>query len=203
MIDETLVVQFPSDDFPAPPAFRLAIPREWEAVPMPDAELAVRSREPVAGFHPNVVVRVRRLAASGTPDEDLVRAVQSEHGRPGVEIAADEARTDGTTPVRRMVIRYVAPDATLLESVHLAVYVPATAHVASVVSATGTWAAGSPADVAAAVTATVDSLLVASVVSATGTWAAGSPADVAAAVTATVDSLLVAAPVGAGRPAEG
>lgn len=157
---EPLVVQFPSDDFPPPPAFRLAIPSDWEAVPMPDAEMAVRSRVPDAGFHANVVVRVRRIAATEHAADDLARALGNEAARPGVEVVADEVRSDGPTPARRIVIRYLAPDATLLESHHLAVYVPASSHVANIVSAVGTWAAAAPADVRAAVQATVESLMI-------------------------------------------
>jgi hypothetical protein len=157
---EPLIVQYPSADFPPPPAFRLVIPADWEAVPYPDAEMAVRSREPVAGFHPNVVVRVLRTPATATPADDLERAVSSERQRPGVEVALDEALTEGGPPSRRMVLRYLAPDATLLESHHLSIYVPATEHVAMVVSAVGTWAAASPDAVRDGVRSIVESLLV-------------------------------------------
>src|SRR5262245_46974884 len=67
--------QFPSPDFPAAPAFWLRVPADWLAVPLPDAEMAVRAPAAVDGFHPNVVVRVRRVAASDTVTDDLFRSV--------------------------------------------------------------------------------------------------------------------------------
>ena len=54
------MLQYPSRDFPPPPAFRLRVPEGWVAVPVPEAQMAVRRPEPVEGFHPNVLVRIRR-----------------------------------------------------------------------------------------------------------------------------------------------
>ena len=39
-VEDDLVLQFPSPDFPAPPAFRLRVPASWRAVPVPEAEMA-------------------------------------------------------------------------------------------------------------------------------------------------------------------
>lgn len=138
-----ITVQFPSNDFPRPPAFRIRIPDEWLAVPVPDAEMAVRAAEPVDGFHPNVVVRVMRIPVTASPAETLLRATQPELLKPGIEVLSDEVRTEGPTPARRVLIKYAAPDATWVLARQLVVHVPAAERVSNLVSIVGTWAEAS------------------------------------------------------------
>src|SRR5262245_42275907 len=72
-----VIVRFPSPHFPAPPAFQVTVPAHWQAVPVPEAEMALRDPDAVDGFHPNVVVRVRRVAAlEAVTDELLHSALQ-------------------------------------------------------------------------------------------------------------------------------
>jgi hypothetical protein len=144
--DSDRVLQFPSPDFPAPPAFWLRVPADWLAVPVPDAEMAVRAPTAVDGFHPNVVVRVRRVAASETVTDDLFRAVAVGETADGVEVISEEVRADLDTPARWLLVRFRGPDGRVLLARHLLVYVPSDGRVASVVTAVGTIPASAAAE---------------------------------------------------------
>ncbi len=137
--DGSVVLQYPSRDFPPPPVFRLRVPEGWLAVPVPEAQMAVRRPEPVEGFHPNVLVRVRRTPARATVADDLRRLTAIDDAPEGMEVLADEVRTDLATPARSLKVRFAGPEGLTLEARHLMVYVPATEHVANVVSVVGTW----------------------------------------------------------------
>ena len=145
-VEAGLVLQFPSADFPAPPAFRLRVPATWLAVPVPEAEMAVRDPDAVDGFHPNVVVRVRRTAASDTITDDLFRSVALENAAEGLEVLSEEVRVGLDTPARWLLVRFLGPDGRVLLARHLLVYVPGSEHVASIVTAVGTFPASAAAE---------------------------------------------------------
>ena len=109
-VEDDLVLQFPSPDFPAPPAFRLRVPASWRAVPVPEAEMALRDPVAVDGFHANVVVRVRRTAASETVTDDLFRAIAVGEADDGHEVLSEEVRADLDTPARWLLVRFRGPD---------------------------------------------------------------------------------------------
>ena len=144
--DPDRVLQFPSPDFPAAPAFWLRVPADWLAVPVPDAEMAVRAPAAVDGFHANVVVRVRRVAASATVTDDLFRSVAVGEMSDGLEVLSEEVRADLDTPARWLLVRFRGPDGRVLLARHLLVYVPSGARVASVVTAVGTLPASAAAE---------------------------------------------------------
>ncbi len=156
-VDADLVLQFPSADFPAPPAFRLRVPATWLAVPVPEAEMAVRDPVAVDGFHPNVVVRVRRAPASDSVTDDLFRAVAL-GGEEDVEVLSEEVRADLDTPARWLLVRFRGPDGRVLLARHLLVYVPASAHVASIVTAVGTFPPSASAELGPLIDRIVGSL---------------------------------------------
>jgi hypothetical protein len=140
------VLQFPSPDFPAPPAFWLCVPTDWLAVPVPDAEMAVRAPVATDGFHPNVVVRVRRVAASDSVTDDLFRSVAVGETSDGVEVISEEVRPDLDTPARWLLVSFRGPDGRALLARHLLVYVPSGTRVANVVTAVGTIPASAAAE---------------------------------------------------------
>ena len=156
--DPDRVLQFPSPDFPAPPAFWLRVPADWLAVPVPDAEMAVRAPAAADGFHPNVVVRVRRVAASDSVTDDLFRAVAVGETSDGVEVISEEVRADLDTPARWLLVRFRGPDRRILLARHLLVYVPSGARVANVVTAVGTIPASAAADLGPQIDRIVGSL---------------------------------------------
>jgi hypothetical protein len=141
-----IVLQFPSPDFPAPPAFWLRVPADWLAVPVPDAEMAVRDPVTVDGFHPNVLVRVRRAAASDTVTDDLFRSVAVGDTAEGVEVISEEVRADLDVPARWLLVRFHGPGGQILLARHLLVYVPGGARVANIVTAVGTFPASAAAE---------------------------------------------------------
>ena len=157
-IEADMVLQFPSADFPAPPAFRLQVPATWLAVPVPEAEMAVRDPADVDGFHPNVIVRVVRTAASATVTDDLFRAVAVGDAADGHEVLSEEVRVDLATPARWLLVRFRGPDGRLLLARHLLVYVPANEHVASIVTAVGTIPASAAAELGPRIDEIVGSL---------------------------------------------
>ncbi len=63
-----------------------------------------------------------------------------------------------TTPVRRVAMRFAGPDGLPLVARQLLVYVPATEHVANIVSVVGTWPEAAPAGVAEEIETVVASL---------------------------------------------
>ena len=144
--DAGIVLQYPSQDFPAPPAIRLRVPDTWLAVPVPDAVLAVRDPAAVDGFHPNVLVRVRRAAARDTVVEDLLRTATLDDAPNGLEVVAEEVRADLATPARWLLVRFRGPDGRGMLARHLLVYVPVSEHVASIVSVVGTIPASAAAE---------------------------------------------------------
>src|SRR5262245_11138028 len=152
------VLQFPSPDFPAAPAFWLRVPADWLAVPLPDAEMAVRAPVAVNGFHPNVVVRVRRVAASDSVTDDLFRSVAVGETSDGVEVISEEVRADLETPARWLLVRFRGPDGRILLARHLLVYVPGGPRVANVVTAVGTMPASEAATVGPQIDRIVGSL---------------------------------------------
>jgi hypothetical protein len=155
-VDADVVVHFPSPPFPAPPDFQLRVPRDWRAVPVAEAEMALRDPTAVDGFHPNVVVRVRRVAAlDEVTDELLHSALHQPAGGGGLEIVDEEVRADLDTPARWLLVRFRGPDGRLLLARHLLVYVPTSEHVASIVTVVATF----PAAVAAAVGPRMDAIV--------------------------------------------
>lgn len=137
-----LVLQFPSSDFPPPPVFRLRVPGDWLAVPVPDALMAVRRPDDVDGFHPNVLVRARRVLAAADPGAALAELAAAETVPAGMELMGEGVAPDGPTPARWIQVRVHGPDGFVLQARHLLIYVPASAHVANVLSVVGTWPDG-------------------------------------------------------------
>jgi hypothetical protein len=154
------VLRYPSADFPPPPVLRLRVPVGWLAVPEPQAVVAVRRPEPVDGFHANVLVRLRRTPAHGAVGEHLRRLASLDDGPAGMEVLADEVRTDGPTPARALQVRFPGPDGLTLLARHLMVYVPATDHMAHLVSVVGTWCGGDDGAAGVEVESVVGSLRV-------------------------------------------
>ena len=150
-----LVVQYPSADFPAPPMVRLTVPREWEAVPQPDAVMAVRSAAAIDGYRPNVAVRVHAMPASEL-NVDRPKAFDTPEE---FELVDDQGRDFGGMPARASTVRH-AVAGRLLQARRFVVLVSGTEHVAHAVSVTGTYPATSPLDVVEQVNAIVESLLV-------------------------------------------
>jgi hypothetical protein len=127
-------------------------------VSIPDAEMAVRHPDTVEGFIANVVVRVRPTTARPAVHDD-VRAVIALDALPDdVVVLSDEVAADVTTPVRRVAMRFPGPGGLPLAARHLLVYVPATEHVANIVSVVGTWPESAPSAVAEQVDSVVSSL---------------------------------------------
>jgi hypothetical protein len=157
-VDADMVLQFPSADFPAPPAFRLRVPATWLAVPVPEAEMAVRDPVAVDGFHPNVIVRVRRTAASETVTDDLFRSVAVGDAADGHEVLSEEVRADLDTPARWLLVGFRGPDGRPLLARHLLIYVPGSEHVASIVTAVGTIPASAAAELGPRIDRIVGSL---------------------------------------------
>jgi hypothetical protein len=141
-----LVLQFPSRDFPAPPAFSLRVPAGWLAVPVAEAEMAVRDPQAVDGFHPNVLVRVRRTAASDDVTDELFRSVAFGDAPEGLEVISEDVRADLDTPARWLLVAVRGPGGQALLARHLLVYVRANEHVASIVTAVGTFPASAAAE---------------------------------------------------------
>ena len=152
------LLQYPSAMFPAPPVFRIRVPEGWVAVPVPEAEMAVRRPEPIDGFIANVVVRVRRTAATAAVHDDVRAVVGLDHPPDGMEVLSDDVAADVTTPVRRVAMRFPGPDGEPLLARQLLVYVPATEHVANIVSVVATWPESAGPAVAAEMEAVVASL---------------------------------------------
>lgn len=152
------LLQYPSALFPAPPVFRIRVPEGWVAVPVPEAEMAVRRPELIDGFIANVVVRVRRTAATEAVHGDVRGVVGLDHPPDGMEVISDEVAGDVTTPVRRVAIRFPGPDGIPLRARQLLVYVPATEHVANIVSVVATWPEAAASTVADEMEAVVASL---------------------------------------------
>jgi hypothetical protein len=137
-----MVVQYPSSTFPAAPSFWLRVPPDWMAVPVPDAEMAVRDPVAVDGFHVNVIVRVRRIAATQMVPAAFFRAmVLAEAG--GVEVIDEEVHAEHDTAARWLLVRFHGPNGQLLLARHLLVYVPAGGPVGRVITAVGTFPATS------------------------------------------------------------
>ena len=105
-----VVVRFPSPHFPAPPAFQIAVPAHWQAVPVPDAEMAVRAPVAVDGFHPNVVVRVRSVAALECHRHRRPPPLAAAQAADGVEVISEEVRADLDTPARWLLVRFRRPE---------------------------------------------------------------------------------------------
>jgi hypothetical protein len=158
-----LVVQYPSEDFPAPPPIRLTVPGDWEALPRPDAVLAVRSRSAVDGYRPNVVVRIHPIA---TDDLTAASPTAFDAAPADFEVIIDEPRDLGDMRGRMTTIRQHDPDGVSLEARRLVVLVPGSRHVAHAISVIGTYPSTAPATVVDQVAAVVDSLLVQVVISA-------------------------------------
>jgi hypothetical protein len=145
--DADVVVQFPSAHFPAPPPFQLRVPADWLAVPVPEAEMAVRDPVAVDGFHANVVVRVRRVAAQDAVTEELLTSTLQQPVEGGrLDIVSQEVRADLATPARWLLVRFRGPHGGVLLARHLLVYVPTTEHVATIVTAVGTFPASAAAE---------------------------------------------------------
>ena len=153
-----VLLQYPSAMFPAPPVFRIRVPEGWVAVPVPEAEMAVRRPEPIDGFIANVVVRVRRTAASVAVHGDVRAVVGLDHPPDGMEVLSDDVAADVTTPVRRVAMRFPGPDGSPLLARQLLVYVPATEQVANIVSVVATWPESAGRAVAEEMAAVVASL---------------------------------------------
>ncbi|MFV0308280.1 MAG: hypothetical protein ACK5OX_11110 [Desertimonas sp.] len=151
-------VQFPSNDFPPPPAFRLRVPKGWLAVPVPDALMAVREPAEHDGFHANVVVRNRRVVAAPDPESAIVTLRALDSVPDGMELLGDDVNADGPTPARRLQLRFTAPGGRLLQAQHLMVYIPVTEQVANLLTVVGTWRDDAPSGSAALVQRTVASL---------------------------------------------
>jgi hypothetical protein len=145
--DTGVLVQFPSTNFPAAPAFQLRVPGNWMAVPVAEAEMALRDPDAVDGFHPNVVVRVRRVAALEAVTDELLRsALHQPADGGGLQILEEQVRADLDTPARWLLGRFHGPRGQLLLARHLLVYVPTTEHVATIVTAVGTFPASAAAE---------------------------------------------------------
>ena len=158
--DGWLLLQYPSEEFPAPSPFRVTVPAGWRAIPTGDAHLAVGMDAVVERFRPNVVVRVHRLARSGDADADLDVMLTGDDGLPALEVLEDERREGGSAPARRRLMRYAGPENTMLVARRLMILVPVSEHYADVVSAVGTRTESAPDEVAEAVDGVVDSLQV-------------------------------------------
>jgi hypothetical protein len=143
--ERDVVVRFPSPHFPAPPSFQIAVPSHWQAVPVPEAEMALRDPDPVDGFHANVVVRVRRVAALEAVTDDLLHSALHQPGS-AIEIVDEQVRADLDTPARWLLVRFRGPQGQPLLARHLLVYVPTTEHVATIVTAVGTIPASAAAE---------------------------------------------------------
>lgn len=155
-----LVLEYPSADFPAPTPFRLHAPAGWHALAAPDAEMAIRRGDPVAGFRPNVLVNVHRLPRTGDPDGDLATLLASDAELPAVQILDDDGRPGGVAPARWRLLRYEGPDGIDLTARRVMILVEVSDHFVDVVSAIGTWPTDAPADVVAAVETVLASLKV-------------------------------------------
>ncbi len=158
--DDGLLLQYPSEEFPAPSPFRVTVPVGWRAIPTGDAHLAVGMEAVIDRFRPNVVVRVHRLSRTGDADADLDVMLTGDEDLPEVTVLEDERREGGPAPARRRLLRYAGPENTTLVARRLMIHVPVSEHFADVVSAVGTRTVDAPDDVAAAVDAVVDSLKV-------------------------------------------
>jgi hypothetical protein len=156
--DTRIVLQFPSPDFPAPPAFRLQIPEGWLAVPVPEAEMAVRDPVAVDGFHANVIVRVRRAAADESVVDDLLHSVAVGDATDGLEVVSEEVRADLDTPARWVLVRSRGPQGQVLLARHLLIYVPTDGRVANIVTAVGTFPASAAAELGPRIDRIVGSL---------------------------------------------
>lgn len=156
--DDRMVLQYPSNDFPPPPVFRLRVPQGWLAVPIPDALMAVREPDDQDGFHANVVVRNRRAVAAAGHDE-AVAALRALDAVPeGMELLGEDVKDDGPTPARWVQVRFAAPDGRMLQARHLMIYIPVSRHVANLLTVVGTWAEDAPEETAETVRQTVGSL---------------------------------------------
>lgn len=68
-------VGYPSDDFPPPPRFGLAVPDGWEAFWPPGTLFAVTGPAAADGIHPNVLVAWQRLPEAASFDGVVQEAV--------------------------------------------------------------------------------------------------------------------------------
>lgn len=157
-----LLLQYPSRDFPPPPVVRLEVPTGWLGTAAPDAEMAARAPEAVDGVYPNVVMRVRRVSATMARDADLrvLMTIDGGDDDDDVEIVLDEVRADATAPARRLLVRRRGPAGTTVLARHLLVLVPATDHVASIVSIVATWPESADDDLGDTLTAVLSSVRV-------------------------------------------
>jgi hypothetical protein len=137
--DDT-VVQYPSSTFPAAPDFWLRVPARWTAVPVADAEMAMRDPVAVDGFHVNVIVRVHRVAATETVTDALVHSVALGDAG-GMEVIDEEVHVEPDTAARWLLVRFRGPNGQVLLARHLLVCLPAGGPVAHVVTAVGTFPA--------------------------------------------------------------
>jgi len=169
--DTGLLLQYPSDDFPATSTFRLWSPAGWSAVATAEALLAVRRDEPVlpvlpvlpvvGGFRPNVLVNVHRLPRTDDPGATIDRLLDGDIGLPSFEVLEDERRERDLSPAHSRLIGYAGPDGLALRARRVMILVPVSAHFVDVVSAIGTWPAAADADTRAEVEKVVGSLVVA------------------------------------------
>lgn len=90
--DNSILVGYPTEDFPGPPPFRFRLPGDWRAVPTPHAEALVASSVEIDGVRPNVVIRWHRLGAVEDPGVLLNQLMETElrsHGVDSPELKAD------------------------------------------------------------------------------------------------------------------
>jgi hypothetical protein len=87
---------FPSEEFPAQPAFTLQIPQDWEPIHSPNSVMAARRVAQEGTFAPNVVVRIERRPADFELNDALAELEQFAAGRPqGVTSEPFKAELDG------------------------------------------------------------------------------------------------------------
>lgn len=160
-LDDPILLQYPSDDFPGPTPVRITAPGDWTGLVMADADLAVARPNVVGRFRPNVLVRVHRIARTSEPAMDVDVLFAGDDGVPGMEVVTDERGDEhGGAPTRRRVTHFDGPENVRLRSRRVLVYVPVSEHAADIVSVVGTSPVDAPDGVAAVVDAVVDSLQV-------------------------------------------
>lgn len=148
MKDSTMIVGFPSADFPGPPPFQFELPDDWRAVPSVETDATVIAPDEVDGVRPNVVLNSHKVLADEAPGRLLESLLDRWIAAP--DTVAGSIVDQDTPPLdtidrrsravsfRRRVDNGAGAMVEVVQSVHL--HYVGGPHIAYVLVATGTHA---------------------------------------------------------------
>jgi len=113
-------VQFPSQDFPAPPALTLDCPEGWRPLTNVATQLAVGKEVPEGQFRPNVIAAVTRVRSTYTLDDAIREVTEALTPLDGyAEVGRETTEVDGRTMFRIEVTFSDPHGATMAQAIRL------------------------------------------------------------------------------------